>query len=176
MTEERTFESVVDTFYTPLYQFAFSLTRAEEDAADLTQETFYIWARKGHQLRDPSKVKTWLFTTMYHQFLEKRRRKARFPHHELTEVEHELPSISPERTSQLDAGLLLDSLSRIDEAFQAPISLFYLQDYSYKDIAQILKIPLGTVKSRISRGIAHLQELILNEPATAGLARRTDRE
>ena len=59
------FESVVARFYAPLYQFAFSLTRIEADACDLTQQTFYIWGIKGHQLREPAKVKTWLFTTMH---------------------------------------------------------------------------------------------------------------
>ena len=51
------FESLVARFYAPLYQFAFSLTRAEADACDLTQQTFVVWAVKGHQLRDVSKVK-----------------------------------------------------------------------------------------------------------------------
>ena len=55
-------------YYRPLYQFAFTLTRDEADACDLTQQTFYIWARKGHQLRDQSKVKTWLFTTLHREF------------------------------------------------------------------------------------------------------------
>jgi RNA polymerase sigma-70 factor (ECF subfamily) len=56
-------------YYEPLYQFAFSLARDEADACDLTQQTFCIWAAKGHQLRDASKVKTWLFTTLHREFL-----------------------------------------------------------------------------------------------------------
>jgi len=52
------FESVVARFYEPLFQFAFSLSRSEADACDLTQQTFYVWATKGHQLRDATKVKT----------------------------------------------------------------------------------------------------------------------
>src|SRR2546430_2180512 len=56
------FEAIVNEHYEPLYRFAMSLTRAESDAGDLTQHTFYIWATKGHQLRDRTKVKTWLFT------------------------------------------------------------------------------------------------------------------
>ena len=63
------FEGIVAQFYEPLYQFAFSLTRAEADACDLTQQTFYVWATKGHQLRDQTKVKTWLFTTLHRAFL-----------------------------------------------------------------------------------------------------------
>jgi RNA polymerase sigma-70 factor (ECF subfamily) len=52
------FEAIVTEHYEPLYRFAMSLTRVEHDARDLTQQTFYVWAKKGHQLRDSSKVKT----------------------------------------------------------------------------------------------------------------------
>jgi RNA polymerase sigma-70 factor (ECF subfamily) len=58
----------------PLYRFAISLTRSEADVCDLAQQTFYKWATKGHQLRDPTKVKSWLFTTLHRGFLESRRR------------------------------------------------------------------------------------------------------
>ena len=56
---------LVEEFYMPLYRFGLSLTRKESDAEDLTQQTFYRWQTKGHQLRDAAKVKTWLFTTLY---------------------------------------------------------------------------------------------------------------
>src|SRR5215510_8751082 len=157
------FEGLVARFYEPLYQFAFSLTRTEADACDLTQQTFYTWARKGHQLRDASKVKTWLFTTLYHEFLEKRRRQVRFPHHELNEVNQDLPNIAPATVNELDSTTVLQSLARLDETFQAPVALFYLEEHSYKEIADILGIPLGTVKSRISRGIAQLQQILTHD-------------
>src|SRR5881628_592181 len=101
------FESIVTRFYEPLYQFAFSLTRAEADACDLTQQTFYVWATKGHQLRDPAKVKTWLFTTLHRQFLESRRRLTRFPHQELEAASHELPAISPKTVLPMDSAQVL---------------------------------------------------------------------
>jgi RNA polymerase sigma-70 factor (ECF subfamily) len=168
MADGLNFESVVAHYYEPLYQFAFSLTRAEADACDLTQQTFYVWATKGHQLRDPAKVKTWLFTTLHRQFLEARRRLTRFPHHELEAVSHELPAISPGTALQLDSAQVLEALARVDEVYQAPVALFYLEDCSYKDIAEILAVPLGTVKSRISRGIAQLQSLLANDISAAG--------
>ena len=59
------FQQLVDRQYEPLFRFALSLTRSEADAADLTQQTFFLWASKGHQLRDRSKAKSWLFTTLY---------------------------------------------------------------------------------------------------------------
>ena len=156
------FESVVARFYEPLYQFAFSLTRAEADACDLTQQTFYIWATKGHQLRDPSKVKTWLFTTLHRAFLEIRRRQTRFPHFELDEVPLELPTLSPATVNQLDSAQVLQALAQVDEIYQAPIALFYLQDCSYNEIAEILGVPLGTVKSRLTRGLDRLHHLLTN--------------
>jgi len=90
------FESLIRNHYRPLYQFAMSLTGSEADAWDLTQQTFYIWAAKGGQLRDASKVKTWMFTTMHRAFLEKVRRQVRFPHTELAQAEWELPEVAPE--------------------------------------------------------------------------------
>ncbi len=157
------FEGLVARYYEPLYQFAFSLTRAEADACDLTQQTFYVWATKGHQLRDRDKVKTWLFTTLHRQFLESRRRQTRFPHQELETAESELPVIAPGEISQLDTAQVLAALARLDELFQAPVALFYLQENSYKEIAAILELPLGTVKSRISRGIGQLQVMLAKD-------------
>src|ERR1017187_5078081 len=132
------FESLVARYYAPLYQFAFSLTRAEAEACDLTQQTFTVWATKGHQLRDASKVKTWLFTTLHREFLESRRRQTRFPHFDLEAAEAELPAVAPAAVSRLDAAQVLDSLAQVDEVFQAPVALFYLQDHSYNEIAEIL--------------------------------------
>src|SRR5882757_5230966 len=144
------FEEIVSQHYEPLYRFAFSLTRAEADACDLTQQTFYIWATKGHQLRDIAKVKTWLFTTLHREFLNMRRKVVRFPHYELSEMDHELPSISPNAVSALDAARVVALLHQVAEPYHAPLALFYMEDYSYKEIADILDIPLGTVQSRIS--------------------------
>src|SRR5881628_3648857 len=158
------FESLVARYYRSLYKFAFSLTQAEADACDLTQQTFYIWATKGHQLRDESKVKTWLFTTLHREFLESRRRQTRFPHYELSQVDFELPAISPARVNQLDSAQVLVALQQIDAVYHAPVALFYLEDYAYKEIAEILDIPMGTVKSRISRGIAQLQQALAGSP------------
>jgi RNA polymerase sigma-70 factor (ECF subfamily) len=160
MAQDPDFESIVARFYEPLYHFAFSLTRTEADACDLTQQTFYVWATKGHQLRDVSKVKTWLFTTLHRAFLETRRRQTRFPHYELDEVPFELPALSPDLVNKLDSADVIEALGKVDEIYQAPVALFYLEDCSYKDIAEILNVPIGTVKSRMARGIAQLHHLL----------------
>lgn len=155
------FEQIVGQHYEPLYRFALSLTHTEADACDLTQQTFYIWATKGHQLRDRSKVKTWLFTTLHREFLSIRKKAVRFPHVELIDTSEDLPTISPETVSTLDAARVLEFLGQIQEPYRAALSLFYLEDYSYKEIADILEVPLGTIRSRISRGVAQLQQSIL---------------
>jgi RNA polymerase sigma-70 factor, ECF subfamily len=172
MTADLDFEALVSQYYASLYQFAFSLTRSESDASDLTQQTFYIWAAKGHQLKDVKKVKSWLFTTMHREFLESHRRRTRFPHHELDESSPELPSVDVDLVSQLDGTKVVQLLSEIDGQYQAPVALFYLEDLAYKDISEILNIPLGTVKSRISRGLGQMQMLLSKAPQVLQPARK----
>src|SRR5262249_40874981 len=102
------FEQIVALHYESLYKFALSLARAEADARDLTQQTFYVWAAKGHQLRDRSKVKAWLFTTLHRAFLGARQRYTRFPHHGLEEVHLEdLPACSPDFANAIDGSQVL---------------------------------------------------------------------
>src|SRR3954470_12680441 len=167
MTGGLDFEALVSQYYASLYQFAFSLTRSESDACDLTQETFYIWAAKGHQLKDLKKVKSWLFTTLHREFLDAQRRRQRFPHQDLEGSSPELPHINVDLASQLDSAKVVQLLSLIDAQYQAPVALFYLEDLAYKEISETLEIPLGTVKSRISRGIAQMQMLLAKNPSAA---------
>ena len=154
------FEEIVSQHYQPLYRFAYSLARTESDAGDLTQHTFYVWATKGHQLRDPSKVKAWLFTTLHRAFLESRRRQTRFPHHNLDEIGlDDLPTASPPSADTCDSSLVLAALAGVDEIYQGAVALFYLEDYSYREISEILEVPIGTVRSRLSRGIMQLRQI-----------------
>jgi len=157
------FETIVCDHYEPLYRFALSLTRVEADARDLTQQTFYVWVTKGRQLRDISKVKTWLYTTLHRAFLTARRKQNRFIYDELEAVSNQLPVLSPEAVIQADCSQVLPALAKVDEVYQAPVALFYLEDCSYKNIAVILDVPIGTVKSRIARGIAQLREILLSD-------------
>ena len=165
MAADVDFEGLVDLYYPSLFRFALSLTHQESDACDLTQQTFYVWARKGHQLQDASKVKSWLFTTLHREYLQRRRKVTRYCDVELSQADHELPEVAPPPISEIDGETVLEALSRLDQSFQAPITLFYLEDYTYMEIGQILEIPLGTVKSRISRGIAQLQRILVETGA-----------
>lgn len=167
MAADLDFEELVTQYYQPLYRFALSLTGMEADACDLTQQTFYICETKGAQLRDPHKIKSWLFTTLHREFLNGRRHQNRFPHVELEAVSTELPPAPADSFADVDAPAVLEALANLEEPFHAPVALFYLEDYSYNEIAEILEIPLGTVKSRLARGIAQLQQLLLGATITS---------
>lgn len=162
------FAELVDAHYQALFRFGMSLTRDADRAADLVQETFCIWAAKGSQLRDRSKAKTWLFTTLHREFLNHRRRASRYsdePLDEATAAEVADPQDDAER--QMDGQRALDLLGALEETYRAPLALFYLQQHSYKEIAAILDVPIGTVMSRISRGKELLRKRMTAEPASA---------
>jgi len=152
------FRRLVDAYYAPLYRFALSLAKNSADASDLTQQTFFVWARKGSQLRDATKVKSWLFTTLYREFLRGRRRAEH-----LTALEDLPPGESEPAAPEvdvllgMDAGIAVEALHDVDEVYRTPLTLFYLQEFSYKDIADTLEVPIGTVMSRLSRGKAQLR-------------------
>ncbi len=151
---DEVFTQLVETHYAALYRFALSLARSPADASDLTQQTFYVWATKGSALRDRSKAKTWLFTTLFREFLRTRRRGQRLTSLEdLPPGEQEVADeLAPSQLEKLDGETVLTALQDMDEAFRAPLTLFYLQDLSYAEIAETLDVPIGTVMSRLSRG------------------------
>lgn len=143
-----------------------SLTRTEDAAADLVQETFATWAEKSGQLRDSAKAKAWLFTTLHRLFLAAHRRIVKFPEVEIQEGMPDLPVVEADYVNRLDAQAAVELLSQVDEQYRAVVALFYLEDYSYDEIAEVLGIPLGTVKSRLARGLAQLKDLVLHASST----------
>jgi RNA polymerase sigma-70 factor, ECF subfamily len=164
---ETDFQQLVDQQYAPLYRFALSLSKSEADAADLTQQTFFLWASKGEQLRDGSKAKSWLFTTLYREFLNRRRHEIRFPKVELHDVPEDAVSIVPNITA-LDGASIMKALREMEEPFRATLTLFYLDQFSYQEIADVLGVPIGTVMSRLSRGKAQLRERLLSKEEVLG--------
>lgn len=163
--DDSTFEEIVSAYYAPLYRFAFSLSHEEEEACDLTQETFRRLASKGHQLRDESKIKTWLFTTLYREFLRHSRSAARFQPIELAESRPDSQTDGAVIGDRIDAAAAREVLMQIDELHRAPLILFYLEEHSYSEIAEILSIPIGTVMSRIARGRDILRKALEDKPA-----------
>src|SRR6266478_6991351 len=154
------YEQAVSLFYEPLYGFAYSLSGNENDACELTQETFARLLAKGGQLRDGSKVKSWLFTTLYRVFLGWKSRERRLPHLEISSVEHELPPIAAETVDIMERDTVREALLKIDERYRVPLMLYYLEEHSYEEIAELLEIPIGTVMSRLSRAKALMRECL----------------
>jgi RNA polymerase sigma-70 factor, ECF subfamily len=164
---EPDFQQLIDQQYAPLFRFALSLSKSEADAADLTQQTFFLWASKGDQLRDGSKAKTWLFTTLYREFLSRCRHEVRFPKVEMEHVREEEISVWP-NANALDSATVLQALCEVEEPFRAPMTLFYLEQFSYQEIATVLEVPIGTVMSRLSRGKALLRQRLLSREENLG--------
>ena len=164
---ELNFEQLVGAHYESLFRFALSLAQREAEAWDLVQQTFLLWAKKSHQLRDVTKAKSWLFTSLHREFLGTRRRENRFPHFDVADCEQELAEVASLPASQLDAAAVLSGLAQVDEIFRAPLALFYLDDLSYVEIAEVLQIPIGTVMSRLARGKTRLRRLLESGHETA---------
>ncbi|MCI0746704.1 MAG: RNA polymerase sigma factor [Verrucomicrobia subdivision 3 bacterium] len=167
------YDRAVGQFYEPLYRFAVGLSGSASDAADLTQETYRVLLLKSGQIRDPQKIKSWLFTTLYREFLGQRRHGRRFPDVTLDDADGELPDISATHAEDADANAVISALQTLEEKYRAPLVLFYLQDLSYKEIADVLAVPIGTVMSRLSRGKDQLRQLLetgLRERASAPVA------
>jgi RNA polymerase sigma-70 factor (ECF subfamily) len=154
---DNAFETLVATYYQPLYKFAWSLSKRGEDASDLTQQTFLIWAEKGHTLRDANKVKSWLFTTLYREFLRQNRRGQKITaiDQEILETRQDTNLVSSVR--QMERKEAIKALDELDPVYREPLILFYMEDLAYKEIAEVLDIPIGTVMSRLARAKGQLK-------------------
>jgi RNA polymerase sigma factor (sigma-70 family) len=162
------FAQLVDIHYEALYRFGMSLAKNPDIAADLVQQTFCIWAQKGHQLKERDKAKTWLFTTLHREFLGHVRKAKRYSDEELTEeVSGRICAEEDNVERTMDCQRALELLREMEENFRAPLTLFYLQQHSYREIAEILDVPIGTVMSRISRAKEILRRRMTEEPSLA---------
>lgn len=161
------YDWAVEQFYEALYKFAFGLAGNESDAADLTQDTYRVLLTKGDAIRDGRKVKSWLFTTLYRQFLGRRRHAARFPETPVDSADWELPTITPQHAEALDGSLVVAALQQLEEKYRAPLALFYLEELSYKEMAEVLDLPIGTIMSRMSRGKDLLRRRLQTPSPTA---------
>ena len=161
------FQSLVDEHYQALYRFAYSLAKNPDRASDLVQQTFCIWAQKNAQLKDRSKAKTWLFTTLYREQLSYSRRNTKFPEQDIADLDYQLSEDQKDSGRVLDGQRAIALLNALDETYRAPLSLFFMQQHSYKEIAEILDIPMGTVMSRIARGKKQLRERMEKASSTA---------
>jgi RNA polymerase sigma-70 factor (ECF subfamily) len=142
-----------------VYRYAFRLTGSVPDAEDLTQQTFLIAQQKNAQVRNTDRVRGWLFTVLRSCFLKLRRKKTPIPAGTL-EYDLEAAARLP-RDSEIDGERLQAALNELGDEFRVVLAMFYFEERSYKEIAEHLTVPIGTVMSRLSRAKAHLRKSLL---------------
>jgi RNA polymerase sigma-70 factor (ECF subfamily) len=156
-------EQLVTAYYEPLYRYAYRLSGTSQEAEDLTQETFCQAQRKLAQLRDEGRAKAWLFSILRNAYLHRIRstkQELRIPFENLGEIPERVTEPLPE----IDAAQLQRALAALPEAFRTPLILYYFEDFSYRDIAEQMEVPLGTVMSRLARAKTYLRQQLL-QPA-----------
>jgi RNA polymerase sigma-70 factor (ECF subfamily) len=152
----RRVQQLVEEHYAGLYRYAFRLSGSQADAEDLTQDTFCQAQLKLHQLRDPGRAKAWLFSILRNGYLH-RVRAHRQEHAVPLEWVGDLAERVPEPLPDVEPECLQQALGELPEAFRTPIILYYFEDFSYRDIAEQMDLPIGTVMSRLARAKAHLR-------------------
>jgi RNA polymerase sigma-70 factor (ECF subfamily) len=161
-------QKLVDEHYVSLYRYAYRLSGSASDAEDLTQDTFCQAQVKLAQLRDPARAKAWLFSILRNAYLH-RVRADKHEHRVPLDGVGDLPERLPDPLPDVDPQRLQQALSELPETFRTPIILYYFEDFSYRDIAEQMELPLGTVMSRLARAKAHLRcRLFPPEPAVVG--------
>jgi RNA polymerase sigma-70 factor, ECF subfamily len=162
-----------------VYRYAYALTRERSEAEDLTQDTFLQALRHWDQFRPGTNARAWLFTICRNLFLRQRERRAREEPMENAALDG-IAAAAQAAAAPSDAGrALFDApelgdvirreLDKLPAEYREVVELSDLQDQSYADIAQVLGVPLGTVKSRLFRGRRLLQEALVDYARDAGL-------
>jgi RNA polymerase sigma-70 factor (ECF subfamily) len=179
-TREEAFEQEALPWLDDVYRFALSLTRDEADAEDVVQDTFLRAYRSWDTYAVGSDCRRWLFTICRNAFLRSRERQPRTV--ELHDGEHDAfatgsPSFRDTPHNGLEDILartdlvpaIERALSRVPEPFRSALVLVDVEDQSYEAAAEILGIPIGTLRSRLFRGRRVMQELLVAHAKDAGI-------
>ncbi|MEX1098403.1 MAG: sigma-70 family RNA polymerase sigma factor [Planctomycetales bacterium] len=159
---------LVEQHYVLVYRYAYRLSGSACDAEDLAQQTFLTAQRKLDQLRDPSRAKGWLCAIVRNAYLKDLRTGNGHRAVSLETVAE--PAGREERDTPIDLEELQAAIDELPEEFRAPLVLFYFQEFTYRDIADQMEIPVGTVMSRLARAKQHLRRrLATREPAVTDL-------
>lgn len=183
---EARFEREVTPLISQLYPAALRMTRNTSDAEDLVQETLTKAYAAFHQFRPGTNLRAWLHRILANTFINSYRKKKREPVQDLgTDFQHEWhvggdPLLPPARSAEAEAlekltdSDILQALRELPAEFRAAIYLADVEGYPYREIAEIMDTPIGTVMSRIHRGRARLRERLARHaprPILAGPAR-----
>jgi RNA polymerase sigma-70 factor (ECF subfamily) len=177
------FETEALSFLDALYRTGLRMTRSEAEAEDLVQETYIRAFRFREQFTPGTNLKAWLFRILTNTFINQYRRKAARPDTtELDDVEESIlyrhmRDVSPGSASPDPEAALIDNTlsSEVKEALEAlpekfrTTLLLDVEGFSYKEIAEMLDIPIGTVMSRLHRGRKFLQKRLYDVARDRGI-------
>ena len=153
---------IVAEHHAVVYRYAFRLTGHVPDAEDLTQLTFLTAVRKLDQLRQADRVVSWLLAVARNAYLKQNRRRQPAS---ATSVGLELERLTwvdpPE--GDLDLERLQPALDELPEDFKVVVLMYYFEECTYKQIAEELEVPIGTVMSRLSRAKSHLRAKLASQ-------------
>lgn len=186
--DRQAFDLIIERYEQKVWQLAFRLTGDQQDAYDLAQEAFLKVYRYLAQFRGQSTFSTWLYRIVTNTFYDEVRRRKRRPNVVVSldssietedgEMTRELPSAEagPEELSlqRETRQAVLAALAKLPPDYRMVLVLRDLQDKSYDEIAEILGLNLGTVKSRISRARLALRKLLQQEEQTDSARRQSD--
>jgi RNA polymerase sigma-70 factor (ECF subfamily) len=153
---------LVADHHASVYRYALRLTGAAADAEDLAQQAFLIAQQKGDQVRDAERVRSWLLAVVRNAFLKSRRQRIPMP---ASGLEIDVASV-PQRAAEelaIDADALRSAIDELPEEFRVPLLMFYFEERSYREIAEQLDLPAGTVMSRLSRAKSFLRRRLFAE-------------
>lgn len=160
-TRNAAVQRLVQQHFQGVYRFAYRLSGSAADAEDLTQQTFLTACQKLEQLRLAERARAWLFTILRNEFLKRQRGPAmRF-----VDLDVHAETFEPQEfPDEFDEERLQQALDELPEPYRTPLLLFYFEELSYKEISDVLRTPVGTVMSRLSRAKQFLRERLANEP------------
>ncbi len=158
---------LVGEHHQAVYRYAYRLTGSVADAEDLTQQAFLTMQQKLGQLRAAECVRSWLFSILRNCFLKSCQKRRPTPAGGIALNIENIPA-EPPAGDWVDRERLQRALDELPEMFRLVIGMFYYEDCSYKEIAEKLDLPIGTVMSRLARGKSQLRSLLFESESATG--------